>query len=52
MNRQQLTEKHSFFSEAIFRLKSTVMIGESFVRNMLSPVQRFKDEGKLSDKPN
>lgn len=51
MNRQQLTEKHSFVNDTIFRLKTVVFTGKRVFKNMLSPTPKFKDNGLLIDKP-
>ncbi|MFN3640953.1 MAG: VanW family protein, partial [Flavobacterium sp.] len=51
MNRQQLTEKHSFVNDTIFRLKTVVLTGKRMFNNLLSPTPKFKDNGLLIDKP-
>ena len=51
MNRQQLTEKHSFVNDTIFRLKTVVLTGKRVFKNLLSPTPKFKDNGLLIDKP-
>lgn len=44
MNRQQLTEKHSLTNDLIFRLKTTVLTGNRFLKNLFSPVRKFEDK--------
>ena len=51
MNRQQLTEKHSFVNDTIFRLKTVVLTGKRVLKNLLSQTPKFKDNGLLIDKP-
>lgn len=51
MNKQQLTEKHSFVNDTIFRLKTVVLTGKRVFKNLLSPTPKFKDNGLLIDKP-
>ena len=49
-NKKQLVEQHNLINESIFRFKSTVLKGKRMLKNMLSPLQRFKDEGLLNKK--
>ena len=51
MNRPQLTEKHNFINDAIFRLKTIALTGKRVFQNLLSPTPKFKDNGLLIDKP-
>lgn len=51
MNKKQLTEKHSFVNDTIFRLKTVVLTGKRVFKNLLSPIPKFKDNGLLIDKP-
>ncbi|MTI32528.1 VanW family protein [Xanthovirga aplysinae] len=51
MDRKQLTEKHSFINDTVFRLKTFGLTGERFFKNLLSPVRIFKDNGRLINKP-
>jgi len=51
VNRKQLTEKHSFVNDTIFRLKTFVLTGKRVFKNLLSPTPKFKDNGLLIDKP-
>lgn len=47
MNRQQLTKKHSFVNDTIFRLKTVVLTGNRVFKNLLSPSGKFKDKRQL-----
>lgn len=51
MNKKQLTEKHSFINDTIFRLKTVLLTGKRVLQNLLSPTPKFKDTGLLIDKP-
>ena len=51
MSRQQLTEKHSFVNNTIFRLKTVVLTGNRIFKNLLYPTQKFKDKSQLIKKP-
>ena len=51
MSRQQLTEKHSFVNDTIFRLKTVVLTGNRIFKNLLYPTQKFKDKSQLIKKP-
>lgn len=51
VSRQQLTKKHSFINDTIFRLKTGVLTGDRFFKNLLSPTRRFKDNKHLINKP-
>lgn len=44
MNRQQLTEKHSLSNDIVFKLKTTVLTGKRLLKNIFSPVRKFKDK--------
>ncbi|WP_396181067.1 VanW family protein [Flavobacterium sp.] len=49
--RPQMTEKHSFVNDTIFRLKTVVLTGERVFKNLLYPSQKFKDKGLLVNEP-
>ena len=51
MSRQQLTEKHSFVNDTIFRLKTVVLTGNRIFKNLLYPTQKFKDKRQLIKEP-
>lgn len=51
MNKKQLTEKHSFINDTIFRMKTIVFIGKRIFKNLLLPTPKFKDNGFLIDEP-
>jgi hypothetical protein len=51
VDRQQLTEKHSFVNDSVFRLKSTLLTGNRFLKNILSPLKTYKDKGQLLNEP-
>jgi len=51
VSRQQLTEKHSFVNDTIFRLKTVVLTGNRIFKNLLYPTQKFKDKSQLIKKP-
>jgi hypothetical protein len=51
VNKKQLTEKHSFINDTIFRLKTVLLTGKRVLQNLLSPTPKFKDTGLLIDKP-
>ena len=51
MSRQQLTEKHSFVNNTIFRLKTVVLTGNRIFKNLLYPTQKFKDKRQLIKEP-
>ena len=47
MSRKQLTEKHHFINDTIFRLKTLVLTGTRIVKNLLNPSIKFKDNNQL-----
>lgn len=47
----QLTEKHSFINDTIFRLKVLVLTGNRFFKDMFSPVRKFKPDVQLMGEP-
>ncbi len=49
--RQQLTEKHSFVNDTIFRLKTFALIGKRFFNNFFSPTRKFTDNKQLTNEP-
>jgi hypothetical protein len=51
MNKQQLTEKHSFVSDTIFRLKTLVLTIQRVFKNLLSSTSKFYDKGLLIEQP-
>jgi hypothetical protein len=51
VNRQQLTEKHSFVNDTIFRLKTVVLTGNRIFKNLLHPPKKFKDKGLFVNEP-
>ncbi|WP_375562692.1 VanW family protein [Bernardetia sp. OM2101] len=51
MHSEELTEKHSFINDKVFQLKMTALIGKRFLKNMLSPPKKFKNQQKLIDEP-
>ncbi len=51
MSRKDLTEKHSFVNDTIFRLKIILLIGNRIFKNLKNPNTRFKDKGQLINEP-
>lgn len=51
MNKQQLTEIHSFVSDTIFRLKTLVLTIQRVFKNLLSSTSKFYDKGLLTEQP-
>jgi hypothetical protein len=51
MESKELTEKHSFVNDTIFRLKMMALIAKRFFKNALSPQKKFKDQQKLIHEP-
>ncbi len=51
MESNELTEKHSFVNDTIFRLKMIALITKRFFKNALSPQKKFKDQQKLIHEP-
>lgn len=49
--KQQLTEKHNFLNDSVFRLKTTVLTGNRMVKNLISPLKKFKDTNRLWNEP-
>ena len=47
MSRKQLTEKHHFINDTVFRLKTLVLTGTRIVKNLLNPSIKFKDNNQL-----
>lgn len=45
--RQTLTDQHSFLNDTIFRTKTYVLTIKRYIKNIFSPVKRFRDEEKL-----
>jgi hypothetical protein len=46
-----LTEKHNYFNEAVFFIKSYLLSGKRNIKNIYSGIKRFQDEGNLKDAP-
>lgn len=40
-------EKHSFVNDSVFKLKTIVLTGNRFIKDLLSPVSLFKDNKQL-----
>jgi len=51
VNRNKLTEKHSFLNDSIFRFKSILLIGNRFVKNIRSTLQYFTNSKQLLNDP-
>lgn len=51
MSRKELTEKHSFINDTIFRLKTIVLTGNRIFKNLTNPTQKFQDKGLLVNEP-
>lgn len=51
MDKQELTEKHSFVNDTIFRLKTFLLTGNRIFRNSIQPTRKFIDNQKLLDQP-
>ncbi len=51
MNRKQLSEKHSFINDTIFRMKTIVLIGMRVFKNLFSSISKFEKKGLLIDAP-
>ena len=49
LERQELTEKHSFVNDSIFRLKMALLTARRMVQNSLRPLKKFSDNQKLLD---
>ena len=47
VNRKQLTEKHNFINDTIFRIKTLVLTGNRIVKNLLTPNIKFRDNNQL-----
>ena len=51
MDRQELTEKHSFVNDSIFRLKTFLLIGNRILKNQLQPTKKYTDNQELINFP-
>lgn len=51
MDRQELTEKHSFVNDSLFRLKTLLLTGNRIFKNSIQPTKKFNDQQKLLDQP-
>lgn len=51
MNRNQLKDKHNFFNSTLFRLKTVLLTGNRFFKNLLLPPKKFIDNNQLTGKP-
>ena len=49
MDRQELTEKHSFVNDTIFRLKTFLLTGNRIFKNSIQPTRKFTEGQKLLD---
>lgn len=47
MSRKQLTEKHHYINDTVFRLKTLVLTGTRIVKNLLNPSIKFRDNNQL-----
>ena len=47
VSRKQLTEKHHFINDTVFRLKTLVLTGTRIVKNLLNPSIKFRDNNQL-----
>ncbi len=47
MNRKQLTEKHNFINDTIFRVKTIMLSGNRIIKNLLNPTLKFRDKSEL-----
>lgn len=50
-NRQELTEKHSFVKDSIFRLKTVLLTVKRILINSRNPTKKFADNHKLHHQP-
>ena len=48
-SKAELTEKHSWFNDFIFRSKITVFTGKRSLKNLVKPFVKFTDKGVLKD---
>lgn len=51
VDRQELTEKHSFVNDTIFRLKTFLLTGNRIFKNSIQPTKKFTDGKNLLDQP-
>lgn len=51
VNKQELTEKHSFVNDTIFRLKTFLLTGKRAFKNAIQPTKKFTDNQKLLSQP-
>lgn len=51
MNKKELTDKHSFVNDSIFRLKTVVLTGKRMFINLRFPLTKFINRGELNDLP-
>jgi hypothetical protein len=42
VDRKQLTEKHNFINDSIFRFKTIVLTGNRILKNLIKPTKKFK----------
>lgn len=47
VSRKQLTEKHHYINDTVFRLKTLVLTGTRIVKNLLNPSIKFRDNNQL-----
>src|SRR6478609_2967529 len=51
MTQQDLTARHNFISDTIFRVKTVGLTGNRFFKNLFAPVRKFKNDGQLILEP-
>lgn len=51
MNKKQLAEKHSFINDTTFQLKSVILSGNRFFKNLFSPTKKFSNNLLLINEP-
>lgn len=51
MDKNELTEKHSFINDMLFKLKIFVLTIQRFSKNIISPINKFTDSKKLVNEP-
>ena len=51
MQKLELSKKHSFINDSIFRVKSFVLIGIRLTHNIVKPIKKFKTNKQLINQP-
>jgi hypothetical protein len=51
VNTKELKEKHSFVNDTIFQLKTIVLTGNRFFKNIFYQIRKFKNNGLLVNEP-